>query len=123
MIDQKRKQRHLHFKAICGLKASICWKYLIFLVTVLFIREEWLRLLTSLKTGLLRQTSSEKLSQISRNKFQHYVFGGETGNKMEEFYSSIQHFDLTRLCSNLIFKFLARFKARFFFYQEFTKNQ
>ena len=71
MIDQKRKQCHLRFKAICGLKASNCWKYLIFLVTVLFIREEWLRQLTLLKTGLLRQTSSEKLSQISRNKFQH----------------------------------------------------
>ena len=71
MIDQKRKQCHLRFKAICGLKARNCWKYLIFLVTVLLIREEWLRLLTLLKTGLLRQISSEKLLQISRNKFQH----------------------------------------------------
>ena len=34
MIDQKRKQCHLRFKAICGLKASNCGKYLIFLVTV-----------------------------------------------------------------------------------------
>ena len=40
MIDQKRKQHHLRFKAIYGLKASNCRKYLIFLVTVLFIREE-----------------------------------------------------------------------------------
>ena len=71
MIDQKRKQCHLRFKAICGLKASNCGKYLIFLVTVLFIREEWLRLLTLLKTGLLRQISSEKLLQISKNTFQH----------------------------------------------------
>ena len=71
MIDQKRKQCHLRFKAIYGIKASNCGKYLIFLVTVLFIREEWLRLLTLLKTGLLRQISSEKLLQISKNTFQH----------------------------------------------------
>ena len=70
-IDQKRKQRHLFFKAICGLKTSNCGKYLIFLVTVLFIREEWIRLLTLLKTGLLREISSEKLLQISKNTFQH----------------------------------------------------
>ena len=44
MIDQKRKQFHLSFKASCDLKASNCGKYLNFLVTVLFIREEWLRL-------------------------------------------------------------------------------
>ena len=72
MIDQKRKQCHLRFKAIYGLKASNCGKYLIFLVKVLlFIREEWLRLLTLLKTGLLRQISSDKLLQISKNTFQH----------------------------------------------------
>ena len=71
MIDQERKQCHLRFKAICGLKASNCGKYLIFLETMLFIREEWLRLLTLLKTGLLRQISSEKLLQISKNTFQH----------------------------------------------------
>ena len=71
MIDQKRKQCHLRFKAICGFKASNCGKYLIFLETMLFIREEWLRLLTLLKTGLLRQISSEKLLQISKNTFQH----------------------------------------------------
>ena len=71
MADQKRKQCHLRFKAICGRKASNCGKYLIFLVTVLFIRDEWLRLLTLLKTGLLRQISSEKLLQISKNTFQH----------------------------------------------------
>ena len=71
MIDQKRKQCHLHFKAIYGLKASNFEKYLIFLVIVLFIREEWLRLFNLLKTGLLRQISSEKLLQISKNTFQH----------------------------------------------------
>ena len=71
MIDQKRKQCHLRLKAIYGLKASNCRKYLIFLVTVLFIREEWLHLLTLLKTGLLRQISSDKLLQISKNTFQH----------------------------------------------------
>ena len=70
-IDQKRKQCHLRFKAICGLKASTSGKYLIVLVIVLLIREEWLRLLTLLKTGLLRQISSEKLLQISKNTFQH----------------------------------------------------
>ena len=69
MIDQKRKQCHLRFKTICGLKASNCGKYLIFLVTILFIREEWLRLLTLLKTGLLRQISSEKSLQISKTTF------------------------------------------------------
>ena len=71
MIDKKRKQCHLHFKATCGPKASNCWKYLILLVTVLFIREEWLRLLTLLKTGLPRQISYEKLLQIRKNTFQH----------------------------------------------------
>ena len=71
MIDQKRKECHLRCKVICGLKASNCGKYLIFFVTVLFIRDEWLRLLTLLKTGLLRQISSEKLLQISKNTFQH----------------------------------------------------
>ena len=45
MIDKKRKQFHLSFKASCDLKASNYGKYLIFLVTILFIREEWLRLL------------------------------------------------------------------------------
>ena len=71
MIDQKRYQCHLRFKAICGLKASNCRKYLIYLVTVFFIREEWLRLLMLLETGLLRQISSEKLLQIIKNTFQH----------------------------------------------------
>ena len=71
MIDQKRKQYHPRFKAIYRRKASNCGKYLIFLVMVLFIKEEWLRLLTSSKTVLLRQISSEKLLQISKNTFQH----------------------------------------------------
>ena len=65
MIDQKRNQCHLWFKAICVFKVSII------LLPVLFIREEQLRLLTLLKTGLLRQISSEKLLQISKNTFQH----------------------------------------------------
>ena len=56
MIDQKRYQCHLRFKAICGLKVSNCGRYLIFLVTV-FIRKEWLRLLTLLKTGLLSKAN------------------------------------------------------------------
>ena len=71
MIDQKRKQCDLPFKTFCGPKASHCGKYLIFFVTVLFIREEWLRLHTLLKTRLLRQISSEKLLQISKYTFQH----------------------------------------------------
>ena len=71
MIDQKKKQCNLRFKVICGFKASNCGKYLIFLVTVLFIREEWLHLLTLLKTGLLTQISSEKLLQINKSTFQH----------------------------------------------------
>ena len=49
MTDQKRKRCNLYFNAICGLKASNCDKYLIFLVTVSFVREDWLRLLTLLK--------------------------------------------------------------------------
>ena len=71
MTDQKRKQCHLRFKAICDPKASNCGKYLTLLVTVLFIREEWLRLHTLLKTGLQRQICSKKLLQISKNTFQH----------------------------------------------------
>ena len=71
MIDKKRKQCRLRFKAICGPKASNCGKYLILLVTVLFTREEWLRLLMLLKTGLPRQTCSGKLLQITKNTFQH----------------------------------------------------
>ena len=71
MIDQKRKQCHLRFKAIYGLKASNFEKYLIFLVIVLFIREEWLRLLKLLKTGLPRQICFEKLLQIRKNTYQH----------------------------------------------------
>ena len=70
MIDKKIRQYHLYFKAICGPKASNCGKYLILLVTVLFIREEWLRLLMLLKTGLPRQVCSKKLLQISKNIFQ-----------------------------------------------------
>ena len=65
MIDQKRKKWHLRFKAICYFKASNFGNYLILLVTV-FIRKEWLRLLTLLKTGLLRQISSDKLLQIRK---------------------------------------------------------
>ena len=61
MIDQKRYQCNLRFKAICGLKTSNCGKYLIFLEIVLFIREEWLDLIKLLKADLLRQISSEKL--------------------------------------------------------------
>ena len=60
MIDKKRKQCNLRFKAICGPK-----------VTVLFIREEWLRLLMFLKTDLPSQICSEKLLQIRKNTFQH----------------------------------------------------
>ena len=67
------------------MKASNCGKYLIFLATVLFIREEWLRLLRLLKTGLLWQISSEKLLQISKNTYQHKDFCGETGKELEEF--------------------------------------
>ena len=63
---KKRKQWHLRFKAICGPKASNCGNYLILLVTVLFIREEWLRLLMLLKTGLPRQIFFEKLLQIHK---------------------------------------------------------
>ena len=76
MIDQIRKQCHLWVKAICGLKGSNCGKYLVFLVTVLFIREEWLRLLTLLKTGLLGQTSSKKSLHISKNTCQNYDISG-----------------------------------------------
>ena len=71
IIDKKRKQCNLSFKAIWGPKASNCGKYLILLVTVLFTREEWLRLLMLLKTGLPRQICSEKLLQIRKNTFQH----------------------------------------------------
>ena len=70
MID-KKKQCHLCFKAICGPKASNCGKYLILLVTVLFMREEWLRLLILLKTSLRRQICPEKLLQIHKNTSQH----------------------------------------------------
>ena len=70
MTDQKESSI-IFFKAICGLEASNCRKYLIFLVTVLFNREEWLRLPTLLKTGLPRQISSEKLLWISKNTFQY----------------------------------------------------
>ena len=84
MIDKKRTQCHLHFKAICGPKASNCGKYLILLVTLLFIRKEWLRLLMLIKTGLPRQICSEKLLQIRKNTSQHQDFGGETGKKLEE---------------------------------------
>ena len=70
MIDKKRKQCNLRFKAICGPKASNCGKYLILLVIVLFIREEWSRLLMLLKSGLLRQICFEKLLQTRKNTFQ-----------------------------------------------------
>ena len=70
MID-KKKQCHLCFKAICGPKASNCGKYLILLVTILFIREEWLRLLILLKIGLPRQVCSEKILQIRKNTSRH----------------------------------------------------
>ena len=59
MIDKKRKQCRLRFKAICGPKASNCGKYLILLVTFLFIRKEWLRLLMLIKRGLPRQRFRE----------------------------------------------------------------
>ena len=71
MFDKKRKQCHFRFKAICGPKASNCGKYLILLVTRLFIREEWLRLLMLLKIGLPRQVCSEKILQIRKNTSQH----------------------------------------------------
>ena len=72
MIDKKRKQCNLRFKAICGPKASNWGKYLILLVTVLFIREEWLRPLMLLKTGLLRQICFEKLLQIRKKHFNQH---------------------------------------------------
>ena len=41
MIDKKESNAiFVHEKAICGLKASNCGKYLILLLTVLFTREE-----------------------------------------------------------------------------------
>ena len=55
-----------HFRAICGPKENNCRKFLILLVAVLFIREEWLSLLTLLKTDLSRQLSFEKLLQIRK---------------------------------------------------------
>ena len=42
MVDQERNLCHFHFKVICGPKVNI----------LLFIGEEWLSLLTLLKTGL-----------------------------------------------------------------------
>ena len=71
MIDKKRKQCNLRFKAICGPKACNCGKYLILFATVWFIRGEWLRLLMFLKTDLPSQICSEKLLQIRKNTFQH----------------------------------------------------
>ena len=85
MIDQKTKQCHLFLRLFVVLKRVIAEKYLIFLVAVLLIREEWLRLLTLLKTGLLRQISSEKLLQIRKNTSQHSEFCGETGKDLAEF--------------------------------------
>ena len=40
MIGKKKKQCHLCFKDICDLNTSNCGKYLIFLETVFFVREE-----------------------------------------------------------------------------------
>ena len=71
MIDKKRKQYNFRFKAICGPKTSNCGNYLILLVTVLLIREEWLCLVMLLTTGLPRQICSEKVLQIRKNTFQH----------------------------------------------------
>ena len=71
MIDKKRKQCPLRFKAICGPKASNFGKYLILLVTLLLIRKEWLRLLMLIKTGLPRKICSDKLLQIRKNTLQH----------------------------------------------------
>ena len=42
MVDQERNWCHFNLKVICGPKANI----------LLFIGEEWLSLLTLLKTGL-----------------------------------------------------------------------
>ena len=52
MIDQERKKCHFCFKDICGPKANNWGMCLILFVTVLFIGEEWLTLLTLLKIDL-----------------------------------------------------------------------
>ena len=68
---------------ICGPKANNCWECLILLVAVLFIGEEWLSLLTLLKSDLLRQFCTEK---EQRQK-----------GKVTKIWKSIKHFDLTPL--------------------------
>ena len=71
IIDQRTETYcHLCFKAVCGLKGNNCGKSLILLVTILFIGDEWLCLLTLLKTGLSRQFCTEKLLQIHKNILQ-----------------------------------------------------
>ena len=108
MIDQKRKKCHLRFKAICYFKASNFGNYLILLVTV-FIRKEWLRLLTLLKTGLLRQISSDKLLQIRKINSKLPRFWWWNWQRIGRIlvFLFIEHFGLIRLCWNLTFKFLA----------------
>ena len=73
MIDKKRKQCHLHFKATCDPKTSNCGKHLILLVSNSIVYQR--RMVTStyvmLKAGLPRQMCSEKLLQIRKNTFQH----------------------------------------------------
>ena len=70
IIDRRRKSCNFCFKVICGPRVNNSGKCLILFVTVLFIGEEWLRLLTLIKTSLSRQFCYQKLLQISKDTFQ-----------------------------------------------------
>ena len=69
MVDQEKKVVSFSSRGCFWSFKKLWEKDLIFACHVLFIREEWLSLLTLLKTGLLRYIRSEKLLQICENTF------------------------------------------------------
>ena len=113
-IGKKRKQCHLLFKAICGPKVSNCWKCLILLVTVLFIREEWLRLLMLLKTGLPRQIFFEKLLQIHKIHSSIKILVAKWVKNWKKFSHGLSYFPPFHLLTSIFSILLALASAVFF---------
>ena len=100
------------FRAIRRPKANNWGKWLILLVTLLFTGEEWLSLLTLLKTGLSRQLCSEKLLQIDKNIFNN---NNTLLEKVAKNWRSIVWFLFIAIYSSSFEYFGLFAKAKFFF--------
>ena len=97
--DLSKKQCHLCFKNICGPKANNCGNCLILLVTVSFIGEESLSLLTLLKKVCKGNFALRNYCRYVKMHSNHNIFLAKVvNNQRSVVFLSIEHFNLTPLC-------------------------